>query len=256
MKVSLCQLNSVWEDKAASHARASSLLDLHAGEVAGSLIVLPEMFATGFSLDVEKVRETDEKVSERFLAALAVRHNAHVMGGVVNCAPGEKARNESLLFDPSGKELCRYVKRQPFTLGGEAASHAWGDRTLVLPCGEFQLSPFVCYDLRFPEIFRRAAKHGGELFVVIASWPCLREGHWTTLLRARAIENQAWVVGVNRCGTDPKFRYTGRSIVVNPHGDVVADAGNGECVVTAELDRAVLSQWRKDFPALADIRWC
>lgn len=117
------------------------------------------------------------------------------------------------------------------------------------------MSPFICYDLRFPEIFRAAALGlGSELLVVIASWPIKRAQHWVTLLQARAIENQAYVIGVNRCGTDPNFTYPGRSMVVDPHGVILVDASDVEGTVSARLDRARVASWREQFPALRDAR--
>ena len=117
------------------------------------------------------------------------------------------------------------------------------------------ISPFVCYDLRFPEIFREAtAAHQPHLFVVIANWQPRRIHHWVRLLQARAIENQAYVVGVNRVGSDPQFGYNGRSIMVDPHGEIFADAGDRECCLSAELDLAALLEYRRELPFLADIR--
>ncbi|HSI35394.1 MAG TPA: nitrilase-related carbon-nitrogen hydrolase, partial [Tepidisphaeraceae bacterium] len=112
--------------------------------------------------------------------------------------------------------------------------------------------PAVCYDLRFPEQFRAGVEAGAELFLVIANWPIKRENHWLTLLAARAIENQAYVLGVNRAGTDPTFTYGGRSILVDPHGVTRADAGIAESVLTADVDPTLVRQWRTDFPALRD----
>src|SRR5436309_113731 len=117
-----------------------------------------------------------------------------------------------------------------------------------------KVAPFVCYDLRFPEVFRRAVRKGAEMFAVIANWPVMRVGHWVTLLQARAIENLAFVAGTNRCGTDPKLQYNGRSLIVNEHGAVSADAADGAKVISAELDPKAIRQWRMDFPALSDMR--
>ena len=119
----------------------------------------------------------------------------------------------------------------------------------------FVVAPFVCYDLRFPEIFRAAAHRGASLFVVIALWPVKRQQHWLTLLQARAIENQAYVVGVNRVGAEPEFLYPGRSVVVDPHGVIIADAGEREHILAAALDVNVVAAWRRDFPALRDAHW-
>ena len=136
----------------------------------------------------------------------------------------------------------------PFKFAGEAA--APGTEPVVLDCGEFKLSPAVCYDLRFPELFRACVKRGANLFAVIANWPTSRLDHWLTLLKARAIENQAYVIGVNRCGRDPVNEYLGRSQVIGPRGEVFADVGEGEGVVNAELDLLELQDYRKKFPSL------
>ena len=144
---------------------------------------------------------------------------------------------------------------QPFAPGGEAQHYVAGERAVVFRWGDCRVSPFICYDLRFPEIFREAAAaHRPELFVVIASWPEKRISHWMALLKARAIENQAYVVGVNRIGSDPYYAYTGQSAIIDPHGEVLADAGEGEGVIRAELDLATLRKYREGLPFLGDMR--
>ena len=109
--------------------------------------------------------------------------------------------------------------------------------------------------VRFPELFREAACRGADLFVVIAAWPVKRIEHWLTLLKARAIENQAFVIGVNRTGREPRFEYRGRSVVVNPQGEIVADAGTAETILAASIAHADVVTWRAEFPALRDARW-
>jgi omega-amidase len=254
MKIALCQFDIAWENKAANHARVDALLDGASNLCRDALIVLPEMFSTGFSMDVATIREGEERISEAYLAATAKRFKAHVLGGVVNRGPDGKGCNESVTFGPDGKLVARYQKMQPFTLSGEMACYAPGKDITLFECSGMRVAPFVCYDLRFPELFRHAAQLGAQLIVDIANWPVTRIDHWITLLRARAIENQAYVVGVNRVGRDPKYVYNGRSLIVNPHGEIIADAGNGECVIGAELDPQLVINWRKDFPALDDIR--
>ena len=126
---------------------------------------------------------------------------------------------------------------------------------MTFQAGEWTVSPFICYDLRFPEIFRTAAaSHRPELYVVIANWPEKRILHWVRLLQARAIENQAYVVGVNRIGTDPYYHYPGRSLILDPHGEIVADAGADEGVLRACLDLASLRKYREGLPFLKDMR--
>jgi len=118
--------------------------------------------------------------------------------------------------------------------------------------GAAVVAPFVCYDLRFPEVFRVASAAGANLMVVIANWPSKRIQHWVTLLQARAIENLSYVIGVNRTGNDPTLEYSGRSVIVDYMGEILADAGSDECVISADLDFEELNRWREGFPALRD----
>lgn len=257
MKIALVQYDIAWEDKPANHAKISALLNEVGAQPLcnGALIVLPEMCATGFSMNVPTIREGRDAVTETFFASLARRHQACVVGGVVNaCASGPKGLNQSLAIGPDGAQLARYSKMQPFTLSGESECYAAGERPALFEFGGFKIAPFVCYDLRFPELFRRAAFLGAQLFTVIANWPLPRDAHWTALLRARAIENQAYVVGVNRCGRDPKYVYPGRSIVVDPKGEILVDAGGGENVSGVEISLKTLLDYRREFPALSDMR--
>jgi len=253
VKAFLVQLDPGWETKPENFARVDKLL---AGTPIPpqSLIVLPEMFATGFSLNLAATVDPGASPTEAFLRALAVRHRSTVVGGVVREGQHGKGRNEAVVFGPAGELMARYCKLHPFTLGGETRQHEKGENIVFFEWGGLVAAPFICYDLRFPEAFRRAAQRGAELLIVIALWPTRRVEHWVTLLKARAIENQAWVIGVNRCGAEPELTYPGRSMVVNPHGEIVADAGATEGVVAAEIDAQVLRQWRSDFPALKDIR--
>jgi omega-amidase len=253
MQVVCCQYDIAWEDKAANYARVQSLLG-RAGLSSGSLVVLPEMSFTGFSMNVAAVAERSDASSERFLSETARQLGINLIGGVVQVGPDGRGRNQLLAYSPEGRELGRYSKMQPFTLGEEAQHYTAGDAITTFQCGDCLIAPFICYDLRFPEIFRVAAQRRPQLFVVIANWPDARLGHWVKLLQARAIENQAYVVGVNRCGNDPRYKHSGRSLVCNFHGDVIADAGNSEGTVTAKLDLASLEQYRRELPFLADIR--
>ncbi|MBI1840855.1 MAG: carbon-nitrogen family hydrolase [Verrucomicrobia bacterium] len=253
MNIVALQWDLAWEDRSANFATVRRLLD-SAPPAPGSLVILPEMFATGFTMNVEVAREPSPSPVEAFLSEIARGHQVALLAGLASGFPGARPRNEAVFVNPEGRIVSRYAKRQPFSPSGEAALFEAGGASVVLEWAGFQVSPLVCYDLRFPELFREAVAQGAEVLVVIANWPSKRAEHWVTLLRARAIENQAYVVGVNRCGRDPGFPYPGRSIVVDPHGDIVADAGAGETALKASLDREALVQWRRDFPALRDRR--
>jgi predicted amidohydrolase len=247
------QFDIEWENKQANFDRVRRLLTA-AAPGKDSLVVLPEMFATGFSMNVAAIREGRERETEHFLAATAKKLEVFLLGGLVTTKTDGKGINQAVVFSPEGKELARYSKLQPFTPGGEADNYDAGKEQVVFAWQGFLVSPFVCYDLRFPEHFRKAARSGAQLITVIANWPIARIQHWVTLLQARAIENQAYVAGVNRCGTDPTLTYNGRSLVVSPKGELLADAGNGECVIHAEVDLAELLAYRKALPFLADMR--
>ncbi len=253
MRVIGLQLDCVWENKAASHAKARSLLE-RAKPEPGTLVVLPEMFATGFSMNVAAIDDSKSRETQGFLSQTAAEFKVYLAGGVVTANADGRGLNQCVVYAPDGTELARYSKMQPFTLGGESDHYAPGRQPVVFNCEEFSIAPFICYDLRFPEIFRAAVVGGANLFVVIASWPVVREEHWMTLLKARAIENQSYVVGVNRCGDDPKFHHSGRSMVFDPGGRVLADAGNEEGWLEASLSLPDLINYRKQLPFLTDIR--
>ncbi|MBV9468141.1 MAG: carbon-nitrogen family hydrolase [Abitibacteriaceae bacterium] len=253
MKLYGCQLNIEWENKAANHAKVLAMLDAAMPEE-GSLVLLPEMFATGFSMNVEGIAEGAEHQTAMFLAAVAAKYNVFIVGGLVTIGTDGKGRNEAAVFNPDGKEIARYCKLHPFSFGGETKHYMSGEDIAIFNWQDFTVAPFICYDLRFPEIFRAAVRRGAQLFTVIANWPQAREAHWITLLQARAIENQAYVAGVNRCGHDPKLAYSGRSLIIDPRGEIIADAGNGENIISTDLDLNALQKYRRDFPALEDMK--
>ena len=253
MKLYCVQLDIIWENKRANFERVDRLLDATPPE-RGALVLLPEMFATGFSMDVAAVREGRQRETEQYLAKTAKQRGIFLMGGLVTAKTNGKGSNQAVVFSPDGEELARYSKLQPFTLGGESKHYDAGRAVVLFEWNRLQVSPFVCYDLRFPEHFRTAARRGAQLLTVIANWPVARIHHWTALLQARAIENQAYVAGVNRCGRDPKLTYNGRSLIVSPKGDILADGGHGQSIVGVEIDPAELTVYRQQLPFLADMR--
>jgi predicted amidohydrolase len=255
MRVHLVQLDIRWEDPVANRARAGELIAA-AGPSAGDLVILPEMFDTGFSFAVDRTADRDGG-TRGWLVATARRHGCTVLGGFTMPRGGGGATNRALAAGPDGLVLAEYDKRRLFPLGtpSEADRLTPGDRVAVFRwesgAGSRPLSvaPVVCYDLRFPELFGAGLTEGAEAFAVIANWPAERAGHWRALLVARAIENQAWVFGVNRAGADPSLRYAGGSIVIGPRGEVAGEADERERVLSVEIDRTGLDDWRARFPA-------
>jgi predicted amidohydrolase len=245
------QLDCVWENKEANFAKVRALL-AGARPLAGGLIIVPEMFATGFSCALALTIEPADGPTTCFLREIAATYQCAVIGGVVTPGSNGKGRNQALAIAPDGTLLACYTKMRPFSFGGEADVHEFGEAPVTFEWAGLKIAPLICYDLRFPEVARQAVALGAEVIAYIAAWPIKRQHHWVTLLQARAIENQAYLIGVNRCGTDPQFTYSGRSLVVDPHGIIIADAAEQERVVRAELTPAIVQDWRAQFPALKD----
>ncbi len=247
------QFDIAWEDKPANGNAVKRLLS-EADVAPSSLIVLPEMFATGFTMDVASVGEACDGLAHALAAELAVKYRSFVVAGIATLAPGGRGRNEAVVYGADGREVARYCKLHPFSYAGETAHYDPGEDLVLFEWGGFTVAPLICYDLRFPETFVEATRRGADLFVVIASWPAQRRRHWSTLLAARAIENQAYVVGVNRCGSDPNCAYAGDSVILDPAGVALASAAGAECVLTAAPDRPSLQEYRRLFPVLQDRR--
>ncbi len=254
MNVFALQFDIIWQNKPANFGTVKRLLTEAAPEK-NSLVVLSEMFATGFSMNADAIAEPYGGVTEQFLASTAKEFGICLMAGVAMRGRDGRARNKALIFSPAGELIAFYAKMRPFTPGGENDHYTAGERPVIFAWDDCTVSPFICYDLRFPEIFREAAAADRpELFVVIANFPEKRIGHWMTLLQARAIENQAYVVGVNRVGKDPHYTYSGRSLIIDPHGQILADAGEREGFISARLDLAGLRKYREGLPFLEDMK--
>lgn len=253
MNVLALQIDIDWENKRANFQKVRDLL-AKAAPAKDSLVVLPEMFATGFTMNMEACAERYGGDTENFLGQTAKDFEVSILAGAAMRGKNGQVRNKALAFAPDGTLLGFYSKMKLFSPGGEHAHCEAGKGPTVFQWQGWRVCPFVCYDLRFPEIFRQAtASHRPELFILIANWPAKRLGHWLKLLPARAIENQAYVVGVNRVGKDPFYAYAGRSLILDPHGEVMADAGETEGWAQARLDIDALRKYREGLPFLNDL---
>lgn len=257
----LVQLDIAWEDPDANFAKVRRLLD-PVGVQPGDLIVLPELFDSGFSLNTDRTADRDGRTAN-FLRDLAGSHRCTVQGGRTHRAPNDNlATNRMTVF--TGFEtneprlLADYSKIHPFTFGREPERFAGGSEIVTYqwtgPADALVVCPAICYDLRFPELFRRGLQMGAEAFVIGANWPSHRRDHWRTLVAARAIENQAYVIAVNRTGEDPHLPYSGDSFVIGPKGELVADLGQTECVESVTIASACVRSWRDTFPAWNDAK--
>jgi predicted amidohydrolase len=250
MKIALLQMDLAWEQAGENHRRAERLLERAAAQGA-RLALLPEMFSTGFSMEPQRVAQEPGGASEAFLRETARSLSIWIFGSIAE--RGEpRPRNMGLLVSPQGS-VTRYAKIHPFSFSGEDKHYAGGERVVTVDVEGLRVTPLICYDLRFPEPFRLAAPET-DVFAVVANWPDARRDHWRTLLRARAIENLAYVAGVNRVGEGGRLRYAGDSTAVSPWGEVLAEAGAEETVLLFEAERDAVAQAREKFPVLSDVR--
>lgn len=251
MKVAGIQMDIAWEQPEENFRRAEAKVKQAADEGAG-LVVLPEMFATGFSMNAELVAGFAGE-TRSFLSDVSSRLGVFILAGFAE--PGDPMpANAASIFDPSGLEILRYRKIHPFSLAGEDEHFMAGESVETVRVESVRVTPLICYDLRFPEPFREAAATT-DLFCVIANWPGSRRYHWSTLLKARAIENQAFVLGVNRVGTGGGLDYTGDSVLVNPLGEELAavePGSEGSC--SGEVRPEDVARTREEFSFLRDRR--
>jgi predicted amidohydrolase len=217
------------------------------------LVVLTEMYATGFSMKTDRIAEPVDGPSARFLAAHAQAHGVWVCASVPErVEPSARPFNQLVLAAPDGSTR-RYAKIHPFTFGREHEHYAPGADFLTVEIEGTRCTFFVCYDLRFADEFWALAGQT-DCYVLPANWPASRREHWMTLLRARAIENQAYVVGVNRVGDGGRLHYCGDSMIIDPFGEIVARAGDTETVIVADVDPARVRSVRAEYPFLQDRR--
>lgn len=254
MRAAIVQHDIVWEDAPATRAHVTPLIAKAAADGA-RLIVLSEMFATGFSMHTDRIGEDEGGPNEQFLLDRAREHDAYLLASIAQRGADGRYRNNAVLAGPDGTAQ-RYAKIHPFSYSGEHEHYAAGDSFLTANIDNVRLSLFVCYDLRFADEFWQLAKDT-DAYAIVANWPTERSAHWRALLRARAIENQAYVVAVNRVGAGGKLTYTGDSAIIDPLGEYLARApgtADGEAVLSAEIDAATVSQTRKTMPFLGDRR--
>lgn len=252
MRFAVVQHDIVWEDRAANFARLASLVARAAGAGA-EFVLLSETFSTGFSM-TPGIGEPEDGPSAQFLQAQAAEHGVWVAGSCPEVAPdGELPYNSLVLAGPDGT-VHRYRKLHPFTHGGEHERFRAGDKPLTVEVGGLRITPFICYDLRFADVFWSAALDT-DVYLVTANWPAARRLHWQTLLQARAIENQAYVVGCNRVGTaGDGTEHTGDSRIVSPMGELLATAAGVETVLVADVEPAEVTATRERLRFLADRR--
>lgn len=250
MTISLLQQDIVWGNPLANQkAAAKAILSAPKSD----LYVLPEMWSTGFATEPAGVAETDGS-SLQFMQQMADRMDAAIAGSIATEHQG-KYYNRFYFVKPGDTPPAYYDKHHLFTYSGEHHRYTAGTKRVVVEWRGVRLLLQVCYDLRFP-IFARNAAEGPDAYDValyVASWPTSRRAPWDALLRARAIENQCYVCGVDRVGSDPSCSYNGGTAIIDAYGRTVAACPDGEVsVITAQIDMDALTAFRKKFPVLGD----
>ena len=247
MKITLVQTDIAWADPKANAAACEKAITAAPGS---DLYVLPEMWSTGFATQPEGIAESDDSDSLRWMKDIAARMDAAVAGSIaVRSSEDGSYRNRFYFVKPDG-EVTWYDKHHLFTYGGEHHRYTAGDRRVVVEFRGVRFLLLVCYDLRFPLWARSREDYDAILYV--ASWPTVRLEAWRTLLKARAIENQCYVAGVNRTGDDPSCSYSGGTALVDPWGRAVECPDNEATTLTSEIDMCALEEFRQKFPVLKD----
>lgn len=246
MKITVLQRNIIWNDRQENLLRCSHAIDFAPG---ADIYILPEMFTTGFCIEPEASAEEAEGPAFHWMKAKAAETGAAIAGSVAVCSAG-KFYNRFYFVRPDGS-YASYDKKHLFTFGGEHRHFTAGDERVVVEFAGVRILLQICYDLRFP-IWSR--NHGDyDMIFYVASWPASRVEAWRTLLKARAIENQCYVVGVNRVGNDPDNEYCGGTMVIDPYGKIIASCEDGlESAADAEIDIDALEAFRARFPVLDD----
>ncbi|MBN1157374.1 carbon-nitrogen family hydrolase [Candidatus Woesearchaeota archaeon] len=251
MRVALLQFDIAWENKKKNFKKVEELISQIKGKDV-DFVVLPELFSIGYTMNPKPFAETLSGETPGFLSELAKRYQVYVLGSFAE-STDTKPKNSAILFNKEGKMILHYSKMHLFSAIGENKNYAPGEETSLVEVDGQKIGVVICYDLRFPEIFRKMSSQGATCIFVIANWPRVRIKYWDLLLKARAAENQLFIVGENIIGRSPDTDYCGHSMVIEPAGDVIASAKeNAEEVLIADLDFSLVDKTRNQLPLLKD----
>lgn len=254
IKVALAQFDIQFADPQANRQR---VVDLTTKAAAGGadVVVFPEMWNTGYALDqLTRLADQNGQTTKELFEHLALQYQIGIVGGSVAVKEGKNFYNRTLVVDPLGQVVGQYDKVHLFRLMNEHRYLQAGNRENYFRLAGVPSASFICYDLRFPEWIRTVARHGATVLYFPAEWPAVRIPQWEIMLKARAIENQAFVVAVNRVGDDPDNHYNGHSLVIDPLGNVLTTAGETDGITYAKLDLDQLTAVRGPIPVFADRR--
>ncbi len=250
LRIAGIQHDIVWEKPQENMAAVTPMIDAAVDDGAG-MVVLAEMWSTGFSMNSMEIAEQPDGPTATFMRETAARTGAWIVGSFPEHTQGyDRPTNRLLMAGPDGEDH-RYSKIHPFTYAREHEHYAAGVDRVTVEVEGVRITPLICYDLRFTDLFWDPAPLT-DCYLVPANWPEARRAHWTTLLRARAIENQAYVVGVNRVGSAGRLDYSGDSRIVDPLGNEIEAAPGEVTTIAADIDPAEVARVRAEFPFMQD----
>jgi len=252
MKLALFQFAPVWEDKKKSIEKINKLIE--SISLDADILIFPEMTLTGFTMNSEKYAETLNDTGFQYFADLGSKFKKDIFAGLIE-KNGSEIYNSLVHFDDKGIAKNIYRKIHPFSLAKENKYFSSGNKIVITDIGQVKVGLTICYDLRFPELYRLYAKEKVDIIINIANWPSKRIEHWKHLLKARAIENQCFMVGVNRVGIDAKSNnYNGCSAVFNPMGNELVLVENEEKIIQVKIIIDEVKEIRNKFKFLDDIK--
>jgi predicted amidohydrolase len=252
-RISIAQVELTDGDFAGNLATANEVA-AEAGRRGSDLLALPELWLSGYALDqADRLALAPADSRWEAVADLASGHGQAVAGSVL-AFEGPSVRNRLVVHGSDGAAMAHYDKVHLFGQMDEDKFLAPGSDLVIADLGWCRVGLAICYDLRFPELFRRMAREGAQVILLAAQWPHVRKEHWRTLVRARAIENQLYVLAANRAGSEGKLRFAGHSMVVDPWGDVLQEAGEAPTLLTVDIDVARVAEVRETFPVWKDVR--
>ncbi|ALS27825.1 nitrilase [Paenibacillus sp. 32O-W] len=256
LKIALLQMDVRAGEPEANFAKLVAMLEEAAAlPDKPDIVVAPEMWNTGYALErIGELADPEGSRTKSILSAFARKHGIHLIGGSIAEKRERGVYNTAYSFDRQGRLNAAYSKIHLFRLMDEEKHLLAGDAPGRLAVDGEAAGMMICYDIRFPELARKLALDGAKVLFVPAEWPHPRLHHWRTLLMARAIENQMFVIACNRCGTSGDTSFFGHSMVIDPWGEIVAEAGEEETVLTADIDLALVDEVRARIPVFEDRR--
>lgn len=250
MLIALAQMDLIWED-ISSNINKLEQFTKEAALKNVEFILFPEMCLSGFTNNINSLNKSEEEII-KIVNNIAISNKINIGFGFA-VKVDDKGKNKYIIISKSGKVLVNYTKIHPFTFASEDKKYYKGNYIDTCTINEFRITPFICYDLRFPDIFQIASKES-QIIIIGANWPKEREEHWITLLKARAIENRCYILGVNRVGVGNGLEYGGASVFVSPNGEIMNDINSNEGIIIKNIELNKIDEIKKQFDIRNDRR--